>query len=56
VRVTVDPGFFDAHSDSVELWSPGSSLFPASEWDLDDAVDLAVFKETVHRLDEEVLP
>jgi hypothetical protein len=24
VRVTVDPGYYDQHSDSVELWSPGN--------------------------------
>ncbi len=28
VRVTLDPDFYDRHSDSVELWSPGSPLFP----------------------------
>ena len=29
VRVTTDPAYFEAHSDSVELWSPGHRLFPA---------------------------
>ena len=28
VRVTTDPEYFEAHSDSVELWSPGHRLFP----------------------------
>ena len=27
VRVTTDPDHFEEHSDSVELWSPGSALF-----------------------------
>ncbi len=28
IRVTVDPQFFEAHSDSVEFWTPGSPAFP----------------------------
>ena len=28
LRVTTDPDYFDAHASSVELWSPGSPLFP----------------------------
>lgn len=28
VRVTLDRDFFDAHSESVEFWSPGSPIFP----------------------------
>ncbi|WJI26318.1 hypothetical protein RHP47_11420 [Thermosynechococcus sp. QKsg1] len=28
VRVTTDPEYYDQHCDSVELWSPGSPLFP----------------------------
>lgn len=28
VRVTTDPDYYDLHSDSVELWSPGNPLFP----------------------------
>lgn len=56
VRITVDPGFFDEHSDSVEMWSPGSSLFPATEGALNDAVDVAAFKEAVHCFDGEALP
>lgn len=31
VRVTTDPGFFEQHSESVELWSPGSPVFPQPE-------------------------
>ncbi len=31
LRVTTDPEFFDQHSSSVELWSPGSPLFPEPE-------------------------
>ncbi|MBS0382027.1 MAG: helicase, partial [Proteobacteria bacterium] len=32
VRVTADPAFFEEHAGSVELWSPGSSVFPDPEW------------------------
>ncbi|KQT50588.1 hypothetical protein ASG52_07200 [Methylobacterium sp. Leaf456] len=28
IRVTVDPEFFELHSDSVEFWTPGSPSFP----------------------------
>jgi hypothetical protein len=28
LRVTTDPDYFDQHPSSVELWSPGSPLFP----------------------------
>jgi hypothetical protein len=31
LRVTTDPEFFDQHATSVELWSPGSPLFPKAE-------------------------
>lgn len=31
VRVTTDPDYYDQHCDSVELWSPGSPLFPAPD-------------------------
>lgn len=31
VRVTTDPSYFDQHATSVELWSPGSPLFPTPE-------------------------
>ena len=35
LRVTTDPEYFDQHASSVELWSPGSPLFPAPEPALD---------------------
>lgn len=28
IRVTTDPEYYTEHSDSVELWSPGSPVFP----------------------------
>jgi SNF2 family DNA or RNA helicase len=28
LRVTTDPDYFDQHASSVEMWSPGSPLFP----------------------------
>ena len=31
VRITTRPDYFDEHSDSLELWSPGSPFFPAPE-------------------------
>ncbi len=31
VRVTTDPDYFDLHPESVELWSPGSPVFPILE-------------------------
>lgn len=31
IRVTVDPEFFEMHSDSVEFWTPGSPSFPTLE-------------------------
>jgi SNF2 family DNA or RNA helicase len=31
VRITTRPDYFDEHSDSLELWSPGSPAFPMQE-------------------------
>ncbi|MEQ1897462.1 MAG: helicase-related protein [Vicinamibacterales bacterium] len=31
LRVTTDPDYYDQHASSVELWSPGSPLFPVPE-------------------------
>ncbi len=31
VRITTRPDYFDEHSDSLELWSPGSPAFPIAE-------------------------
>ena len=31
LRVTTDPGFYEEHSESVELWSPGNPLFESPE-------------------------
>ena len=31
IRITTDPGYFERHADSVELWSPGGGAFPA-DW------------------------
>ena len=44
VRVTVDPGYYDQHSDSVELWSPGNPIFADGDIFCDDgSVSLADF-------------
>lgn len=29
LRVTTDPAYYEEHAESVELWSPGSPLFPS---------------------------
>jgi superfamily II DNA or RNA helicase len=31
IRITTRPDYFDEHSDSLELWSPGSPAFPIPE-------------------------
>lgn len=31
IRVTTDPDYYEEHAESVELWSPGSPLFPAPD-------------------------
>lgn len=31
VRVTTDAGFYEDHTESLELWSPGSPIFPLPE-------------------------
>ncbi len=31
IRITTRPDYFDEHSDSLELWSPGSPAFPMPE-------------------------
>ena len=51
LRVTTDPEFFDEHPESVELWSPGSPLFPeletpATPEELAEATSLAAVVET----------
>ena len=35
IRVTTDPAFFNEHPESVELWSPGSPVFPEPDDTLD---------------------
>jgi SNF2 family DNA or RNA helicase len=31
IRVTTDPSYYEEHAESVELWSPGSPLFPLGD-------------------------
>ena len=31
IRITTRPDYFDEHSDSLELWSPGNPSFPMPE-------------------------
>jgi len=39
IRVTTDPAIFDEHPESVELWSPGSPIFPEPD-DIQDSDDV----------------
>lgn len=44
IRVTTDPGFYEEHADSVELWSPGSPMFPRfEEIGTDETADVEQF-------------
>jgi SNF2 family DNA or RNA helicase len=40
LRVTTDAEYYEQHSDSVELWSPGNPLFPMPEETADEAPQL----------------
>jgi hypothetical protein len=31
VRITTDPEFYQEHTESVELWSPGNPVYPTPE-------------------------
>ena len=33
LRVTTDPGYFEEHAESMELWSPGNALFVPPEFE-----------------------
>lgn len=51
VRVTTDPDYFDQHSDSVELWSPGAPIFPTEPGlAADENVSLADFQRILKHL------
>jgi hypothetical protein len=40
LRVTTNPDYYDQHSSSIELWSPGNLLFPdVSEMDKKQVTD-----------------
>ena len=41
IRVTTDPAYYEQHSESVELWSPGNPLFRPPEFTGSDQVDFA---------------
>jgi SNF2 family DNA or RNA helicase len=50
LRVTTDTEFFDLHSESVELWSPGSPLFPNNESEFgEEIIDHDRFRRIVTR-------
>ncbi len=57
VRVTTDPEHFEAHSDSVGLWSPGHPLFPigAPQRDAGDVEDAEPEATTLSELLDRVL-
>ena len=39
VRVTTDPDYYEQHSESVELWSPGNPLFTPPDFVADSGED-----------------
>ena len=47
LRVTTDPGYFEEHAESMELWSPGNALFvpPESEGRADGPPGAGTLKE-----------
>lgn len=47
IRVTTDPAFFEQHSDSVELWSPGAPIFPPMA---DLGTEVGVTEENFRRI------
>ena len=47
IRITTNPDFYDQHSDSVELWSPGSPLFPQPEFASLSSITNQVFHQVV---------
>ena len=54
LRVTTDPGYFEDHAESLELWSPGSVLFEAPELTAgsDDTAAEKSLEEVLSRLAE----
>jgi hypothetical protein len=42
LRASTDVAYYEEHSESVELWSPGGSLFPTP----DVPADAAEYRET----------
>jgi hypothetical protein len=38
LRITTKPDYFEQHPESVELWSPGSPLFPVIQEELEEAI------------------
>ena len=48
LRVTTDPGYFEEHAESMELWSPGNMLFEPPE--LTTQADEAPTEKTLHEI------
>ncbi len=55
IRVTIDPAFFDEHPESVELWSPGSPVFPDPE-EVASVEDLAANRGALARIFRHLRP
>ncbi len=55
IRVTTDPAFFDEHPESVELWSPGSPVFPDPE-EVASVEDLAANRGALARIFRHLRP
>jgi hypothetical protein len=51
IRVTTDPEFFEQHAESVELWSPGTPLFPdTAEIGTEDIVSQEDFNKVIEKI------
>jgi SNF2 family DNA or RNA helicase len=51
LRITTNSNYFDQHPESVELWSPGSPLFPNMQGEADEAYTNAELKHILQSLE-----
>jgi hypothetical protein len=50
VRVTTDRGYYEEHSESVELWSPGAPVFPKIDAiEANGSTGLAAFRQAIDK-------
>ncbi len=50
LRVTTDPAYYEEHSESVELWSPGNPLFTSPEFIVEVKDDALLAERTLGEL------